>query len=208
MRPSICAIILAAGTSSRMGQSKQLLPFGNRALLEHTIQRLLDEDFAEVIAVIGHESEAIKEMILLNNERFRWVENEVYLTGQSSSLRVGIENLQNDHSNVMVFLGDLPFIQEETIQLIYQSGVQRMQESEEPFVIRPTFKEAPGHPVFFGNIDKKLFIQLEGYSGGKAIMKKIADQLVLPVKDSGIVYDIDTPEDYVEAKRKWRNAHE
>lgn len=208
MKRSICAIILAAGTSSRMGRPKQLLPLGNRTLLEHTIQRLLKEDFSEVIAVIGHQSEVIKEMIPIHNERFRWVENVAYLTGQSSSLQVGIESLQKHHSHIMVFLSDLPFIEEQTIRLIYQTGLNRIQETVEPFVIRPMYEVVPGHPVFFGNINKNLFAGLQGDRGGKAIMKKIADHQLVQVDDPGILSDVDTPEDYEEAKKKWRGLYE
>lgn len=208
MNSSICAIILAAGTASRMGKPKQLLPLGDLALLEHTINRLVNENFTEVITVIGYEAINIKNRIPIDNERFRWVENEAYLTGQSSSLRVGIESLQKHHTNVMVFLGDLPFIQAETIRLIYKFGVDRMKENEEAFVIRPTYKEVPGHPVFFGHINKHHFAQLQGDNGGKPIMKRISNHILLEVEDPGILFDVDTPEDYVEAKKKWRRNHE
>ncbi|WP_153731528.1 nucleotidyltransferase family protein [Sporosarcina obsidiansis] len=208
MKPSICAIILAAGTSSRMGKPKQLLPLGEQSLLERTIHRLVDEDFSEVIAVIGHEAKAIKEKISIKNERFRWIENEAYLTGQSSSLKTGIVSLKEHHSHAMVFLGDLPFISDETIRLIYQTGVDRLKEYGESFVIRPTYKEVPGHPVFFGNINRHHFAQLQGDTGGKSIMKRIPHHILLEVEDEGILMDVDSPEDYVEAKRRWRGYHE
>lgn len=70
MNTSISAIILAAGTSSRMGKPKQILPLGNRAILEHVIQRSLAEDFSEVIVVIGHEAETIKNMITIGFKKW------------------------------------------------------------------------------------------------------------------------------------------
>ncbi|MCZ2258183.1 nucleotidyltransferase family protein [Sporosarcina sp. G11-34] len=201
MNTSICALILAAGTSNRMGKPKQLLLLGNRTILEHVIHHSLEKDFSEVIAVIGHETEMIKKVISIDDKRFRWVENADYLSGQSASLRIGIESLREHHSNIMVFLGDLPFTSTETIRLIYQSGVARMKESEEAFMIRPTHKGVSGHPVFFGNIDRNLFAQLQGDKGGKTIMNKISDHILLDVDDHGILFDVDTPSDYVEAKR-------
>ena len=45
MNASICAIILAAGTSSRMGKMKQMLTLGNQTILEHVIHRSLAEEF-------------------------------------------------------------------------------------------------------------------------------------------------------------------
>lgn len=201
MNPSICAIILAAGTSSRMGKPKQMLRLGNRALLEHVIHRSLQENFSEVIAVIGHEANTIKENVLIDSEHFRWVENEDYQSGQSSSLKKGVASLKEHHSNVMVFLGDLPFLSTETIRAIYQCGAERIRETDAPFIIRPTYNKVAGHPVFFGNIDRYLFEQLQGDTGGKAIMNQISDRISLGVEDKGILFDVDTPAQFEEAKK-------
>ena len=91
--------------------------------------------------MIGHEAKAIKKVILIDNQRFRWVENEAYLSGQSTSLKVGIESLQEQQSNIMVFLGDLPFISAETIRLIYKTGMDKMKETDEGFSIGQHIKD-------------------------------------------------------------------
>ncbi|MHA6261326.1 nucleotidyltransferase family protein [Sporosarcina sp. CAU 1771] len=208
MNQSISALILAAGTSSRMGEPKQLLRLGDSLLLEHTIYRLLNERFAEVLAVIGHQAEEIRTRVQIDNTSFKWIENKDYLTGQSSSLKKGVEYLKEDHSNAMVFLSDLPFISEETVDLIYKAGKIQMNKSETPFVIRPTYKNVPGHPVFFGNINQNLFAELEGDTGGKSIMNRIPNRILIKVEDSGILFDIDTPDDYTKAKLKWRESNE
>ncbi|MCG7334695.1 nucleotidyltransferase family protein [Sporosarcina sp. ACRSM] len=200
MNPSICAIILAAGTSSRMGKTKQMLSLGNDPILEHVINCSLHENFSEVIAVIGHEANTIKENILIDSERFRWVVNESYLSGQSSSLKVGIESLKEVHPNLMVFLGDLPFLSTKTIRTIYQHGAKRLEETDAPFMIRPMYNGEVGHPVFFGNIDRHLFARLQGDTGGKAIMHQISDRIFLKVEDEGILFDVDTLADYQKAK--------
>ena len=201
MNATVCAIILAAGTSSRMGKPKQLLTLRDQTILEHVIQRTLNEDFSEIITVIGHEAKTIKKMIPVDHKRFRWVVNEAYLTGQGSSLKVAIENLQKHHSHIMVFLGDLPFITAETVRLIYKSGVDRLKETEEAFIVRPTNKGVSGHPVFFGNINRDYFSQLQGDKGARSIMSKVSDHVRLEVEDRGILFDVDTPEDYANAKK-------
>lgn len=201
MKPSICAIILAAGTSSRMGKPKQMLPLGNDPILEHVINCSLHENFSEVIAVIGHEANTIKENIVIDSERFRWVVNESYLLGQSSSLKVGVEDLKKHHSNIMVFLGDLPFLSTKTIHAIYRHGAKRLEETDAPFIIRPMYNGDVGHPVFFGNIDRHLFSQLQGDTGGKAIIHQISDRIFLKVEDDGILFDVDTLADYEKAKK-------
>jgi molybdenum cofactor cytidylyltransferase len=201
MNSAISAIILAAGTSSRMGKMKQILALGDQTILEHVIHRTLVEDFSEVIVVVGHEAKAIRNAISIDNQRFRWVENEAYLSGQSTSLKLGIESLQEQQSNIMVFLGDLPFISAETIRLIYKTGMDKMKETDEAYTIRPTYKGISGHPVFFGNRNRDLFTQLHGDKGAKLIMDKIPNHIRLEVEDRGVLFDVDTPEDYAEAKR-------
>lgn len=200
MNPSICAIILAAGTSSRMGQPKQLLELKGRPLLEHVIRTALTANFSEIITVIGCQAEKIQKIITIEDPRFRWVVNEDYLSGQGSSLKKGIANAGDQHSGVMVFLGDLPYISQSTVQAIFQSGNDTLKRQDESFVIRPEFNGMTGHPVFFGHLDRNLFMQIQGDHGAKAIINKIPNRQSISVEDSGILFDIDTPEAYEKAR--------
>ncbi|WP_338470513.1 nucleotidyltransferase family protein [Niallia sp. XMNu-256] len=204
---NISAIILAAGTSSRMGSVKQLLPLGNKPLLKHVIDKVTAEDFSEIIVVIGYESKNIKRRIAFTDERIRWVENTEYRSGQSSSLRCGFQNLKETDRNVMVFLGDLPFVSCSTIKRVYEMGQKQLSIFNEPFVIRPQYNDIKGHPVFFGRLQVKLFSSLQGDHGGKMIMKQISHQMTIEVEDEGILSDIDTPEAYEKAKLALKGFH-
>ncbi|MBU8880731.1 nucleotidyltransferase family protein [Bacillus sp. FJAT-29790] len=201
MSSSICSIILAAGTSTRMGKSKQLLLLNGRPLLEHVIRSVIAGGFSEIIAVIGYEASNIQKAITIDDPRFRWIVNKDYLVGQSSSLKMGISNIRKHHAGVMVFLGDLPFISERTVQSIFQLGNEMLLEYEESFIIQPKYHGAPGHPVFFGHMDKNLFTQLQGDHGARKVMDKIAHRIHLIVEDEGILFDIDTPDAYEKAKQ-------
>lgn len=198
----IGCIILAAGTGSRMGDVKQLLPLEGKTILEHVIQKTLKEDFSEIITVIGFEAAQIKSEIKINDPRLQWVENKQYVAGQSTSLKKGIQSMQQETTSFMVFLGDLPFIDAKTIQLILEAGKEKKRVTREPFVIRPTYNDVAGHPVFFGNMDCALFSTLDGDQGAKKMIKQINMQIYIDVSDKGIVQDIDTPIDYRNAKRQ------
>ncbi|WP_185150648.1 nucleotidyltransferase family protein [Cytobacillus dafuensis] len=200
MSSSICAIILAAGTSTRMGQPKQLLLLKERPLLEHVIRVAASVDFSEIITVIGCEAVNIQKAITIDDPRFRWVVNEDYLLGQSSSLKTGISNIGKQHAGIMVFLGDLPFIAKNTVQSIYQIGADMLLEGEKSFIVQPEYKGTPGHPVFFGQFDRNLFMQLKGDRGAKAIMNHFSHRKLVSVEDEGIVLDIDTQGDYKKIK--------
>lgn len=201
MNRAISAIILAAGSSSRMGKPKQLLPLGERTILEHVINYTINENFLEIITVIGHEASKLCNEITVDDQRFRWVVNEAYHRGQSTSLKLGIDMLQENIRHFMVFLGDLPFISPRTIKLIYRTGEKLALTKKEPFIIQAEYESVQGHPVFFGNIDRTFFAQLKGDQGAKGIMNQIQFHKNLIVKDKGIVFDIDTPRDYLLAKK-------
>lgn len=200
------AIILAAGTSSRMGIAKQLLPLGDRPILAHVIDRVLAESFTEIIAVIGHEADTIQRAISVKDDRFRWVMNKDYGQGQGTSLKCGISQMNEHHSSVMVFLADLPFLSQETVHDIYILGNVMLQETDVPFVLQPSFQGTAGHPVFFGHVEAEWFQQIDGDQGAKVIMNQFSIRKRLSVEDQGILYDIDTPEGYEKAGRFYRQT--
>ncbi|WP_080872747.1 nucleotidyltransferase family protein [Oceanobacillus timonensis] len=204
---SIYAIILAAGTSSRMGKPKQLLSFGNNNLLDTVIRLVSSEDFTEILTVIGREAETIQKAITIGDPRFQWVINPNFEKGQSTSLHKAIEHTSGTPINVIIFLGDLPFLKSETIQTVFNVGKKKLQSIREPFVVRPKLKGKVGHPVFLGNIERGWFNQLQGDQGVKLILKQIHNRTEVEVLDEGILFDIDTPEDYEKAVTLLNKKH-
>ncbi|WP_044894384.1 nucleotidyltransferase family protein [Bacillus alveayuensis] len=193
----VVALILGAGTSSRMGQTKQLLKYKESYLLEYVIRRILSFNFSRVFTVVGYEAEKIQHLIQIDDSRFQWVVNLDYRKGQSSSLLKGIRSIGKSQSSVMVFLGDQPLISKNTISLILHKGIdQYALTPNQPFVIQPSYQGTPGHPVFFGNLHMIDFTQLKGDRGAKKIIRNMDVWNLIPVQDQGILLDIDTPEAY------------
>jgi molybdenum cofactor cytidylyltransferase len=197
METGVFAVILAAGTSSRMGRPKQLLDWGGIPLLQAVIQKVLNCPFSEVVAVIGYRAEEIRHSIRIEDERFRWVINPNYAVGQSTSLLAGLGSGKGCHS-AMIFLGDLPLIEDKTIRQIADAGLSklRLHEPSELLVVRPSFRGVPGHPVFFGNIRAMDWTHLKGDEGAKGLLCNIRNRTLLSVDDPGVVMDIDTPQAY------------
>ncbi|GAB7389237.1 hypothetical protein BSNK01_30750 [Bacillaceae bacterium] len=198
-RTDVSAVILAAGTSSRMGQPKQLLPLGGQYLLERVIRQCLRFAFQRVIAVIGHQAPSIQEAIPIADPRFAWVVNRDYQGGQSASLKLGMNKAAA--SGVMVFLGDMPLIRHSTVEQVLRRGRRHLQESEEPFVLQPSYKGVPGHPVFFGRLPSDACSRLKGDQGAKPVVRSLSNRIHLEVDDPGILFDVDTPEAYQEARK-------
>jgi molybdenum cofactor cytidylyltransferase len=203
METGVFALILAAGTSSRMGTPKQLLDWGGTPLLEQVIRKTLALPFSEVVAVVGHRAKEIRRLIRIEDDRFRWVVNRDYAAGQSTSLLAGLASGEGRHHSAMVFLGDQPLIAEETIRRILESGLEQLRalRKPEPLVVRPSFRNIPGHPVFLGNIGLRNLTRLKGDLGAKEMLRTIRNRTIQSVEDSGVVLDIDTPQAYESTRR-------
>lgn len=203
MKQKVCAIILAAGSSSRMGQLKQLLPLGDHSMLEHVIDRVLQMDFTEVYTVIGKEAERIKRNITIHDTRFHWLMNEDYTKGQSTSLKIAWKHLLPTYQHIMIFLGDLPFIHIKTIEKIMMIGHDQIKANKHPLFVRPTNANMPGHPVFIGNMTENLVKGISGDQGLKTIRHAFTSEKIVPVDDPMITFDIDTPDDYKKAMHRY-----
>ena len=135
----IAAVVLAAGTSERLGQPKQLLELEGKPLLQHAVDRAAAH-FDEVVVVLGHEAEAIEAALQLPMGT-RTVRNKRFAEGHHGSVRVGFA-AAGDDADVALLLGDQPFVGDDLIA----RTVERFR-STSAEVVRPRHGEAPGHPV-------------------------------------------------------------
>src|SRR5690606_16366768 len=165
----ITAIILASGMSKRMGTTKQLLPFNGTTLLEECIKNVLACPFDQVIAIIGHEHDIIKEKINITDPRFRWIYNDRYREGQSSAFKAVIPYLKQS-KGMMVFLADQPLIKKEVIHIVLNRASIYLPTLQNGLVVQPSYQGQKGHPVFFSHHLFWQFDQLCGDEGGKKII--------------------------------------
>lgn len=204
---NICAIILAAGTSSRMGVLKQLLPLNDKPILEHVIETALAENFSAVYTVTGYESERVQSEMNILDQRHHWIINDDYSDGQSTSLKKALQHIHQDYDSAMIFLGDMPFIKSETVRVIYSEGKNLYLQHNDPFMIRPQYDKRIGHPVFIGNINSNLIEQLEGDSGFRSLKNVFKVRKFIDVEDEGSNHDIDTKEQYEAVMKKLESNH-
>src|SRR2546428_9602058 len=94
---STAAIILAAGSSSRMGEGrhKLLLPLAGRPVLAYVIEAALASQARPIIVVLGHQASDVRTQIApyMTQPGVIIVENPDYMQGMSTSMRVGLESL-------------------------------------------------------------------------------------------------------------------
>lgn len=161
--PQLGAVLLAAGSASRMGhRPKCLLELDGEALIRRQIRGLLGAGVGELVVVLGHYAERIAPLLL---------GFEVIVShhpdpdaGQASSLHLGLQTLQGKADDVLVALADQPLITEQDIHDLAEAHQQRPPGTQ---VTRPWVNGQPGNPVVFSRRAREQVLASEGQPGGK-----------------------------------------
>lgn len=189
------AIILAAGSSTRMGSQKMLLPFGESTILETVIQNILDSSIDSVLVVLGANHQEILKVI--EPLPVEVCINEKHLSGMLSSVICGFNALPDDTGTVLIFLGDQPGISPHVTNAI----IDAYNESLHGIVI-PVTEYRRGHPLLVDFKYKREIERLDLEKGLRTLMHLFPeDVLEVEVDEPGILVDIDTPEDYSKANK-------
>lgn len=193
----VTAIVLAAGTSSRMGRFKLLLPYRGRPILCHVIDSLTRSKADKIMVVLGHRHAEVAAQ--LTGLPVQVVINHEYASGQSSSLQVGLKALSGLDDNpaagisrqgVLFVLGDQPLLKPETINLLIDAFNDR------GGIVAPWYRGVRGNPVLFDLSFRSEFELLTGDTGAREIINGHPEALSrIEVADQGVVFDIDTPQD-------------
>ncbi len=199
--PKISGIILAAGLSTRMGEPKQLLPFGDSTIIETVIDNLLGSNLNEVIVVIGHEAKKIQAYI--QHKPVKIVFNPDYQEGMLTSAQCGVQSISASADAFAMTLVDLPLITPDLVNLVLDTYVQT-----EGGIAVPSYNYRRGHPVIFNRRYAADLLALDRHSGGvRSLFQKYADDIhYVTVDTDRVLWDIDYRTDYEEALRKSSTA--
>ena len=193
------AVILAAGMSSRMGEAKQLLRLGNNTLLGQVLENVRSSGVKDIVLVLGHEAEKIKERI--STENLSVVINESYRQGMGTSLRSGLAALPPDVDAALIVLADQPFVLPKTLDFVMDEYTRSSAQ-----IVIPTYKGFRGNPVL---LDRSVFSEvmaLTGDIGCRAIFGNHLEGIAkVPVEDIGILLDMDSKDDF-ELLNDFRNT--
>jgi molybdenum cofactor cytidylyltransferase len=185
--PFVSGLVLAAGGSSRLGRPKQLLPYGERTLLDHVLETARACSFDQLVVALGGAADEVRFAVDLAGADV--VENRDFGEGCSSSIAAAMTALDPRCEMLVLLLGDQPGVSRETVRALLAGR------GDAPLAVC-RYDEGRGHPFAFG---REVFGELRALHGDKAVWKLLdrAGAGVIEVEISGSVPpDVDTWADY------------
>ena len=191
MTGNCAAILLAAGSSSRMGKPKQLLSYKSKSLLEFTIDMAIDSVTDPIIVVIGANASLVQKVI--EHKKIHIVENKNWTEGMASSIRCGIGMLTQispSAEGAILMVCDQPFVS----STLLNNLVSTHKSTGKP-IVTSKYQNVIGPPTLFHKTIFSELMNLTGDTGAKKIVEKHITDVETVQFDAGII-DIDTEEDY------------
>ena len=194
--PKIAAIILAAGTSSRMGANKLLLPLDGRPLIAHVVEMACASSADVALVVLGNEADRVA--AALPPCRAQRVDNPRYATGLSTSLQAGLDALSDDSDGALILLADMPRISPATVEAILAAARETPNQ-----IIAVNQRGRPAPPVYWPRAYFPALYAIRGDEGGRSILLRSLDalRLIEPTQPDEAL-DVDAPEDYQRIREK------
>jgi molybdenum cofactor cytidylyltransferase len=187
----ICAIILAAGESKRMGKPKLLLPYGGKTIIETVIGNVVRSKVDKTLLVLGSDWHKIAEKI--RKSQVSVTINPHYKRGMFSSVLHGLHMLPEKAQAVVMVLADQPGVPTSVID----SLIRAFQKYRKGIVL-PIYKNERGHPVL---IDLKYRKEIKKINLEKGLRELIYSHLEdiqeVKVSTPSILKDIDDRKDYL-----------
>lgn len=193
---SVCAIVLAAGASTRMKTQKMLLPFQGKTIIETVVDNAMQVT-DNVVVVLGSHKEEISAK--LEEKNIKITVNENYLQGMLSSVICGFRALPENTNAALIFLGDQPQVPHQAAALV----IENWEKSGKGIVI-PAYQGKRGHPVL---IETRFSNDIENLNTEKGLRQLIEirknDILEVDCQYPEILRDIDTPEEYEKESKSY-----
>lgn len=188
---TVAGVVLAAGTSTRMGENKLLFDLVGESVVRGAVRRAAAAGLDPVIAVLGHEAERVRRELDGLDPPCHIVVNPDYARGINGSLKTGIAAVPATAAAAVVLLADMPFVTAEMIATL----VARYRASTAPLVISD-YEGTNAPPMLY---DRALFQELramEGEGCGRQVVQRHRTEAVVVDWPAAALTDLDVPSDY------------
>lgn len=197
-RATVAAVIAAAGRSRRMGEPKQLLPWGKSTVIATVVTNLIAAGADPILCVTGHRHEEIASVLTATAAELHY--NEAYATTDMlCSYQTGLAALmERNVTGAILALGDQPHIP----IAVLSSIVEQAMVTPEQIVI-PSFNMRRGHPFY---VPRRLWQEIIALSQNetlRTVMNRHNTAIIyVNVDNDAILRDMDTPEAYSELRAR------
>jgi molybdenum cofactor cytidylyltransferase len=190
-RADVAGVVLAAGSSTRMGENKLLLALDGETVVRRAVRAAVAAGLGPVVVVLGHESDRVRAEIA--DLPCRAVFNADHAQGKGTSLQVGIGEVASGTSAgaAVIVLADMPFV----VAPMLAAVAARWRESDAPMVIS-RYGDVNAPPILY---DRALFaelLSLPGEACGKMMIRRHGGEAEVLRWPEEALADIDVPEDY------------
>jgi molybdenum cofactor cytidylyltransferase len=185
----IAGIVLAAGSSTRMGRNKMLMEVGGEPLVRRAARAALEAGLDPVLVVVGHEAERVREAVA--GLGCQEVLNPDHAQGVRVSMQAGLRALPAGVGAGVIILADMPFVTADMIRTL----AQRYRAGGAPLVVSE-YGDVNAPPTLY---DRALFGELLASTGegcGKHVVKKHKAEAEVVAWPESALADIDVPDDY------------
>lgn len=191
LAPSFAGVILAAGSSTRMGQDKALLPWRGGTFLSSAIRVL--QPFTDLVIVVSGENEQNLTPIVDANAAFL-IRNPSPEQGQFSSMQRGLDEVLNrGRDSAIVTLVDRPAVSLETVQ---QLKDEFLRTGDDIWAVISEYGGQHGHPIVIGREMIEAFLRAAAGKTARDVEHANQSHIrYLPVTDPYVVLNVDTPQD-------------
>lgn len=185
----IAALVLAAGSSSRMGGANKLLcEVDGVPMVRRAVNAALASRCVSVQVVTGHQAEAVA--ATLAGLDVECLHNPAHATGMASSLRTGLAALPDEADAVVVVLADMPRVDALLIDRLIAAWDPRA-----PRIVAPVRGGRRGNPILWPRALVAEMAAVEGDVGARSLLQTHADSVTrIEWDDDAIFADVDTPE--------------
>ena len=186
----ICAVVLAAGRSRRMGTQKLLLPFAGSTVIARVVDQIIASDVQRVRVVVGGDQAAIAGC--LSGRSVEIVPNPEPDSEMLASVRCGLRGLPPACRGVLVALGDQPGLTTELVNALVKAF-----DAADRGIVVPVHDGRRGHPLLFAlDYRERIMTDYDEVGLRGLLWDHAADVLEVPVPWPAAISDMDRPEDY------------
>jgi len=199
MNADLSILILAAGSSSRMGQSKQLLSVGGVPLIKHTVNAALGTGH-DVMVVLGARHD--EHRAVLQDLDITTLYNKDSEKGIGSSITSGVRHIIQTHPsthNILIMVCDQVLVTTEYLRALIRLHDQS---TPTPGITASKYADTIGVPAVFNTIHFEELLSLKGDVGAKKIIQAHRESVEVLDFPEGVI-DLDTPEDYERYRREF-----